>query len=49
VGVHVKVAQRLAGHASERMTLGVYTHVVDADLRAAIARLGGQGRPHAAL
>lgn len=39
-GVHVKVAQRLAGHASERMTLGVYTHVADDDLRAAIERLG---------
>ena len=38
-GVHPKVAQRLAGHSSEAVTLGVSTHVGDADLRAAVERL----------
>ena len=39
-GVHPSVMQRLAGHASMRTTLSVYTHVHDEDLRAAADALG---------
>lgn len=38
-GVSVKTAQALAGHSSPDMTLRVYTHVVSADLTAAIELL----------
>ena len=40
--VPVKIAQEQLGHASIQTTLNIYTHVVDASHRAAIAQLEGQ-------
>ena len=35
-GVHPKAAQRLMGHADMRMTMDIYTHVEDDQLRSAV-------------
>ena len=36
---NIKVVQALARHADIKTALALYTHVVDADLRAAVERL----------
>ena len=38
-GVHPSVMKRLAGHSSMAVTMEIYTHVHDGDLRAAVASL----------
>ena len=38
-GVHPSVMQRLAGHSSMAVTLEIYTHAQDSDLRAAVSAL----------
>lgn len=42
-GVHPKVAQRLLGHSDVRLTMDIYTHVDDDQLRTAINKLPSFG------
>jgi len=39
-GVHPSVMQRLAGHSSVKVSLEIYTHAQDADMREAVQALG---------
>lgn len=44
-GVSMEAVQRLLGHASPATTLDTYGHLTDADLRAALERVGALDSP----